>query len=65
MNPRLAQTVLNEVAKLAQAGAAQPVKQLEYIFHTIDRQRCFCGRGWQRGGRRQGSALCEQCWNGD
>lgn len=65
MNARLAQTVLNELAKVSAAGAAAPVKQLEYCLHLIERQRCWCGRGWMRGGRRQGSALCEVCWNGE
>ncbi len=65
MNAELAQTVLNRIANLSQAGAAAPVEQLQTIYELIEEQRCFCGGGWKRGGKRQGSELCETCWQAD
>ena len=72
MKPAIAKRLLNSISILAtrplkrkRNTSRQLVADLEYILTLINRNRCSCGRGWQRGGNRQGAYLCQQCWEED
>lgn len=57
--------VLLQKVRAAVASGSTPIRVLERVRQLIETKRCFCGRGWMRGGNRQGSALCKRCYTED
>jgi hypothetical protein len=56
--------MLEDVAELLSYKEISPMARLERINRVLESHKCLCGR-WRRGGERQGSALCEQCYRRD
>jgi hypothetical protein len=68
MNPNDALSLMNEIKNIANrppANRAALEIALNDIAYAISKKKCFsCRIGWRRGGRRQGSALCQKCFEG-
>ena len=64
MNSKVAQQILERVERiLTDASVRNPKTRLNKVHHVLAEQRCNCGRGWLRGGERQGAMLCERCYS--
>jgi hypothetical protein len=65
MTQQQAEKLLRKIQDLAEQGddGEDAVAALNEIRERIEEHRCFCGRDWVRGGRRQGSSLCEECFH--
>ena len=62
MDAKKTKRILRRIINATSTGLTAEVR-LDNVRHVIADELCFCGRDWKRGGRRQGSALCQQCFD--